>query len=65
MATYCIKRFYQNPRITTEIIKTGVTLAEAKIHCNDPQTSHKTATGPEARARLEARGPWFDGFSAE
>lgn len=47
--TYCIIRFYQDDR-DAETIKAGLTLAEAKEHCNDPET--------------EGDG-WFDGFQSE
>jgi hypothetical protein len=41
-------------------IRTGLTLAEAEAHCNDPQTSSRTAKGKDAYTRR--RGPWFDGY---
>ena len=44
--TYKIVRFYQN-----RTIMTGLTLAEAKEHCNDPSTCRE--------------GEWFDGFTKE
>ncbi len=50
--TYKIVRFYdpsQNKRRRT--IKTGLTLEQAKAHCNDPKT-RKT-------------GVYFDGFAQE
>jgi hypothetical protein len=48
-----------------EVVKTGLTREEAEAHCEDPNTSSRTATSPEAVARTEARGPWFEGFTRE
>ena len=47
---------------THRTIKTGLTLKEAQAHCHDPETSSRTATSPQARKRLQQRGPWFDGY---
>jgi hypothetical protein len=49
MATYKIIRFYQDDR-PAEVIDTGLTLAEAREHCNDPST-HGDG--------------WFDGYDEE
>ena len=57
---YKIVRFYQNG--TRRTIKTGVTLAEAQAHCQDPETSSRTATSAAARRRTKRFGPWFDGY---
>ncbi len=62
--TYEIVRFYQGDH-PQEVIATGLSLEDAKAHCNDPETSSRTATGAEAVARTEEHGPWFDGFRAE
>lgn len=63
MSTYKIVRFYQ--RGFRRQIETGLTLEEAQAHCKDPQTSYKTATGPEATKEYEQNGPWFDGYEEE
>ena len=48
MTTYKITRFFQNaPSI---VIRTGLTLEEARKHCNDPATSGRN---------------WFDGYEEE
>ena len=56
MTTYKIMRykFEHSP----EVVRTGLTLAQAQAHCEDPETSSKTATDPEP-------GQWFDGYSEE
>lgn len=59
-----IVRFYAGDH-ERETIETGVTLAHAREHCNGPEASSKTATSPEAHARTERMGPWFDGFYAD
>jgi hypothetical protein len=45
-------------------VRTGLTLEQAQAHCNDPETSSKTATGAAAR-RISRRWPgwdWFDTY---
>lgn len=61
---YRIVRFYQqdHPR---EIITTGLTLEQAKAHCNDPESSSATATGEHAVRRTKTLGAWFDGYEEE
>ena len=59
MTTYKITRFF----FTGEklIIKTGLTLEEARIHCSDPETSSNTCT-----KNVEGVGTkWFDGYYEE
>jgi hypothetical protein len=52
MPTYKIIRFYA-PHLNKEkeVIETGLTLAEAQEHCNDPDTHEK--------------GVYFDGYDEE
>lgn len=61
--TYTIKRFFMNG--PSEVLKTGVTLEEAQEHCQDENTSSKTATSRDAVQLTEKRGPWFDGYLIE
>jgi hypothetical protein len=60
---YKIVRMYEKGGKRT--IETGLTLAEAKAHCRDPETSWKTATSSAAKARTRSKGPWFDGFERQ
>lgn len=53
-----VRMFFKGGKRT---IKSGLTLEEAKAHCQDPETSSRTCTGSR-RAIEKARGPWFDGF---
>jgi hypothetical protein len=48
--TYKIVRFYAADTVP-KTIKTGLTLAEAQAHCNDPKT--------------QEAGKWFDGYELE
>ena len=57
---YQIVRFYFNGG--HRIIERGLTLAEAKAHCQDPNTSSQTATSPQAKAVTRRMGQWFDGY---
>lgn len=66
MQTYKIVRFYQNNEdLNRTVVTRGLTLEQAQAHCNDPETSSRTATSPEAVARTEAHGAWFDGYEEE
>lgn len=60
---YSIVRNYFSAGIRRRTIMTGLTLAEAQAHCNDPETSSSTARGKVARARTRKVGPWFDGYT--
>lgn len=64
MTTYKIVRFFPNSQ---RVIDRGLTLeqAQAQDHCNDPQTSSRTATSKAGKARTSRHGKWFDGFTAE
>lgn len=57
---YRIVRFYQ--RGGRRVVKSGLTLKEARARCSDPETSSSTATGTAARRRTRLRGPWFEGY---
>ncbi len=60
---YKIVRHYQHGNKRT-ILK-GLTLEEAQKHCNDPETSSRTATSAAAKRRTREKGPWFDGYTRE
>ena len=62
--TYKIVRTYQYYR-NNRIIKTGLTLEQAKAWCNNPETSSSTATKPQAKRRTERLGAWFDEYEEE
>lgn len=69
--TYKIVRFYEEGGY--KVIKEGLTLDEAKEHCNDPETSSYTAQAPNGCAEDEElisqwhkeHKHWFDGFEEE
>ncbi len=63
-ATYKIVRYYQSDEHEKQTIKRGLTLAEAKAHTNNPETS-STGTGARARKTTETYGEWFDGYTRE
>lgn len=62
--TYKIVRHFRdsNQKFT---IKTGLTLALAQAHCNDPETSSSTCTTEAGKQRTRRSGPWFDGYTVE
>lgn len=59
---YKIVRLYFNRPGHDRTIKSHLTLEEAQAHCNDPETSSRTATSSAALARTKRLGPWFDGY---
>lgn len=70
MTTYRIIRKYANDMISDdrphpEVIKTGLTLEEAQAHCQDPETSSRSATNGEAVLRTAKYGEWFDAWTKE
>ena len=61
MSYRIIRRFREGG---TEIVRSGLTLAEAEAHCADPQTSSSTCTTEEGRKLAEEQGPWFDQYES-
>lgn len=59
---YKIVRMYRSAEVRRRTIKTGLTLAQAQAHCNDPETSSRTAKGATARRRTRNYGDWFDAY---
>lgn len=62
--TYRIMRNYLQDH-PCEVIAKGQTMAQARAHCRDPETSSQTCTSPEGIERTKLKGPWFDGFLEE
>lgn len=60
--SYKIVRFYQRAAIRKRTIETGLTLAQVQEHCQNPETSSRTATSYAARKRTQRIGSWFDGY---
>lgn len=55
--TYLIRHFYSDDTNENhrKVLIRGLTLEEAREHCNDPDTSGVDDNG----------NPWFDGYEAE
>lgn len=62
MARYKIIRFYRD-KMSKRVIERGLTLEQAQAHCQDPQSSSRTAKGRDAYTRRV--GAWFDGYERE
>lgn len=58
-----VRHYFQGNRKRT--IATGLTLEEAQAHCQDPETSSRTATSSVAKRRTRLQGPWFDSYQTE
>lgn len=67
---YSIYRFYEDNRPRRRLRK-GLTLKQAQEHCNDPETSSRTAkqacNGNEKAIQRwhEAKKHWFDGYEEQ
>ena len=57
---YKVVRCYRDHSRRT--IATGLSLAEAQAHCNDPETSSATCTSAAGVRRTRKMGPWFDAY---
>jgi len=57
--SYTIYRIYQKEGMTKRFIKGGLSLKEAQAHCNDPETSSKTAK----KRRGGCVSEWFDSYT--
>lgn len=65
MTKYKIVRCYRDAGIRQRTMRTGLTLEQAQAHCNDPETSSRTATGKAANATTRRVGDWFDSYTEE
>jgi hypothetical protein len=57
-----IRHYFRSDHRT---IRTGLTLWEARKHCNDPETSSNRCTSAAGRRRTRRMGAWFDGYTAK
>jgi len=56
-----VRHFFNSGRKLT--IKRVALLADAQRHCQDPETSSRTATKGPGRRRTRRSGPWFDAYT--
>ncbi len=64
VTTYRIVRIVENSRRRV-VLRTGLTLEQARTHCGDPETSSASCTSPERRRYTRRNGRWFEAFEAE
>jgi hypothetical protein len=57
---YKIVRTYFNG--TKRTIDTGLSLAEVRAHCKDPESSSRTCTRADRKRITKRMGHWFDGY---
>ena len=62
--TYKIVRFYQSSKQRDTILKTGLSLEDAKSHCQSDEASSTTCSEDKAY-QLRTKGAWFEGYTAE
>ena len=62
--TYKIMRHFQDLH-ERPVIAEGLTLQEAQEHCDNDETSSRTATNQEALERTKKFGIWFDAYTEE
>ena len=60
---YKIVRYYHDRPGHRHTLNARCTLAEAQAHCDDPETSSRTATTAAAKAVTRRMGGWFDGYT--
>ena len=65
MSTYRIVRMFKSSDHPTQVVKSGLTLREAREHCNDPETSSSTCTTKLGQERTQKFGDWFDGYEED
>ncbi len=63
MDRYKIIRFYFKG--DKSVIKRGLSLEEARKHCQDPETSSNTCEKASNVRHTKNRGPWFDGYDLD
>lgn len=59
--TYKIVRMYRDKDVRQTIVH-GLSLAEARKWCRNPETSSSTCTKPENKRRTDLMGDWFDSY---
>jgi hypothetical protein len=62
--SYKIIRFYRGDR-PGFVIESGLTLEEAKEHCQNLESSSRTCKLPKNIQHTEKYGDWFDGYTKE
>jgi hypothetical protein len=62
--TYKIVRYYKDS-FEKKIIKHGLSLLEAKEHCEDDETASNTCQDLENIKHTAEHGHWFDSFAKE
>lgn len=68
---YNIIRFYEAPDRRSRVMRRGLTLEQARKHCDDPETSSISAAKPKGCANDERKielwhekqKHWFDGYT--
>lgn len=61
-STYSIIRRYAFKAGFSPVIKRGLSLEQAKAHCQDPETNSQTSSDKSHEAE---HGPWADAFRKE
>ncbi len=61
MSYKIIRLYFDDPR-KNKVIKTGLTLKQARAHCKSPETSSSTAKSAEAIRHTNKHGKWFDSY---
>jgi hypothetical protein len=58
-----VRKFFADKE--DEVVSTGLTLSEAREHCNDKESSSRTCPSKEGRALTRRFGEWFDAYYEE
>lgn len=63
--SYQIIRMYFRDEHSSEIVESGLTLAQAQAYCRDLNCSSKTCQTAEGVQRTQDKGAWFEGYEEE
>ena len=63
--SYKIVRMYHYAGVPSRVIKRGLTLEQAQVHCRDPEATSSTCKSAEGKRRTAWCGPWFDSYTKE
>ena len=61
-SNYRIVRLFRDSGRNYTIAR-NLTLNEAQAHCQNPNSSSRTATDKTGKARTRKCGPWFDAYA--
>lgn len=59
---YIVRVFFNGNR---RVLQRDMSLEQARVHCQDPESSSSTCKKPHNKRRTRLKGAWFDGYFKE